>query len=306
MLHHQHPAIHLLILCLVNGVFWTAFYLAIFALYHRFKIHEKYGIFRTAEPESHFQAALKNWKIPFLWGMGSTLVFAMFGMQSGPGSYIGMKPELAFDVPSQFVFIHSHSLWTEILFGIICFYMVDLGDYLMHRMGHHYPFMYKKFPFAHFVHHNWSFINPLVVVSSPFIHPVTISASFVYLLFLSQGFLKAVLIAHGVKMFANFASHLGCDPLPWLTKLNHKVGGWIPWIPLYHQYHHLHFTKQGNFGNLTCLWDYVFGTLIPESVYHIENGEPTPEIAARMNKPPERMEAEISRYLKGRMGLNLS
>ncbi len=305
MFLQQHPIGRLLCLCLVNGAFWAALYLAIFAIYHNLRIHEKFGIFGVQEPETHYRAALKNWKIPFLWGIGTALIFAVYGFKSTPTS-VGMRPELSFAFPADWVLVHSPNVLTDILFAIVSFYLIDLADYWAHRIGHHSTFMYKKFPFAHFVHHNWSFINPMVVTSSPFLHPATISGCTVYLLVLSQGLVKPLLLAHMVKMFSNFASHLGCDPFPWLTKLNHKVGGWIPWIPLYHQYHHLHFTKQGNFGNLTCLWDYVFGTVIPESVHHIEQGEPTPEIAARMNKSPERMEAESSRYLKGRMGLNLS
>ena len=32
------------------------------------------------------------------------------------------------------------------------------------------------------------------------------------------------------------------------------------------------FSEKGNFGNTSVFWDYVFGTLQPESIEHIETG----------------------------------
>ena len=83
-------------------------------------------------------------------------------------------------------------------------------------------------------------------------------------------------------------------------RLNHRLGGWIPWIPVHHQYHHLPFVTQGNYGNVTCLWDYVFGTMVPECVVHLETGRPTPEVAARVAAG----DAEMAVYLKGKTAFN--
>jgi len=83
-----------------------------------------------------------------------------------------------------------------------------------------------------------------------------------------------------ITFFPNWTQHLGCDPFPWLTKFNHLYCyGALPWIPLYHSYHHNPFIPTGNFGNTTVLFDYVFDTVQPESVYHIMHGEPEPKVA---------------------------
>ncbi|MBC8123377.1 MAG: sterol desaturase family protein [Gemmatimonadaceae bacterium] len=306
-MYNSHDLARIAIGCLINGVFWTILYWAFFAVFHHFDIHRKYGIFKIREPEVHYRTALKNWKIPFLWGIGTSAVMALYGLKlnSPLGNTLGRQPELVFSLPPEYIFLHSPNLFTDILYGIVGFYLVDFTDYWAHRIGHRYPFMYKKFPFAHFVHHNWTFLNPLVVVSSPTLHPAVITGSAVYVFLLSQGLLLPVLFLHLVKIFSNYMSHLGCDPFPGLTRLNHRVGGWIPWIPLHHQYHHLHFTRQGNYGNLSCLWDYVFGTLIPESVYHIERGEPAPSVIARLGKPEEQLEADMGKFLQGKTGLSL-
>lgn len=88
------------------------------------------------------------------------------------------------------------------------------------------------------------------------------------------GLHKASAIAYGITMLPNVTQHLGFDPFPWLTRANHYYFyGALPWIPLYHSYHHNPFIAAGNFGNTTVLFDYVYGTLQPECIYHIENGE---------------------------------
>jgi len=102
----------------------------------------------------------------------------------------------------------------------------------------------------------------------------------------------------------NINQHLGCDPLPWLTKLNHYVcWGALPWIPLYHQYHHIPYVKRGNFGNGTALWDYLFGTLIPESIEHIETGKMPVKIWEKF-QDPQKLDADIKQKLKDRNRLD--
>jgi sterol desaturase/sphingolipid hydroxylase (fatty acid hydroxylase superfamily) len=162
--------------------------------------------------------------------------------------------------------------------------------------------LYKKFPVGHFVHHNMVFVNPLSVVNSPLVHLAQLTGLTIYFLMLSQGLVVSVFLIHIAKTTTNFLSHLGCDPAPWLTRLNHCVGGWIPWIPLHHQYHHLPFVSRGNYGNVTCLWDYVFGTVIPESAYHIQHGRPQPEVAEHL----VRIEEEMRRHLQGKTRLSMS
>jgi sterol desaturase/sphingolipid hydroxylase (fatty acid hydroxylase superfamily) len=47
------------------------------------------------------------------------------------------------------------------------------------------------------------------------------------------------------------------------------------------QYHHIPFVKGGNFGNTTVFRDYVYGTIIPESIEHIETGKMPEKVCVR-------------------------
>ncbi|MDX2270508.1 MAG: sterol desaturase family protein [Cyanobacteriota bacterium] len=280
--------------CFLSGIFWLGGYLVFYATWHYLPIHERFGFFKTPEPEVHFQTVLLNWKIPFMWGMGTSLLQYLLGIQfSG-------HPTLLFQVPESWVVVHSANRWTDIGLAIIGFYWVDFTDYWAHRFNHMVSLLYNKFPFGHFVHHNYVFLNPLVVAASPFIHLTAISGMIVFVIYLSQGLYFSIFLIHIFKLVGNFGSHLGFDPLPWLTRLNHRLGGWLPWIPLHHQYHHLPFASPGNYGNITCLWDYVFGTVNSESIYHIEQGSPLPDIALKI-KDPEAMQE----FLKDKTAFNL-
>jgi sterol desaturase/sphingolipid hydroxylase (fatty acid hydroxylase superfamily) len=283
------------------GIKCTFFYLIFCMVFFRADIHRRFGFFRTAQPRVHFITSLKTWWVPFLWGMGLSITMRAFGIDPGTLRMEG-SPLVSLKLPDEYVFVHSPNIYTHVLFAVIGFYLVDLADWSAHRVNHYYDVLYKKFPVGHYVHHNHVFVNPLVVVHSPVVHLAQLSGFTVYLLMLSQGLVVSVFLLHIVKIVSNFLSHLGCDPLPWLTRLNHRVGGWIPWIPLHHQYHHLPFATEGNYGNVTCLWDYVFGTVVPESVYHIKNGHATPEIQARMAN----VEAEMTTYLAGKTGLSMA
>lgn len=272
-----------------------AVFLACSILYHRLDIHRKFGIFQKPEPNIHFRTAMLNWKVPLLWGIGITLMRYMLGM---PDLF---DAQLAYIVPEQLVFLHSYNWQSDLLYSIAGFYTVDFIDYWMHRWHHSSNILFSKFPFAHFVHHNCVYLNPTSVASSPLFHLTALGGFVMHAFLLSQGLWKPLLIIFCVRTVSNLTSHLGCDPLPWLSKLNHKVGGWIPWIPLHHQYHHLPYVKDGNYGNFTCLWDYVFGTVIPESVYHIENSKPLPKVMDRM----ERGDEVMTKFLKGKTAFNI-
>lgn len=267
--------------------------------FHAFRIHERFGIFKAAEPESHYWTSLRNWKVPFLWGFG--LSFLWFLLQlDGYTLDVGQHPKPLLALPDRFVFLHSPNYLTDLLYTIVGFYLIDLTDWSAHRFNHSAPFLYNKFPFGHFVHHNNIFINPYVVASSPVIHFTSITAFTMYAILLSQGLLLPVFVIHHVKILANMMSHLGCDPLPGLTKLNYRVGGWIPWIPVHHQYHHVPGVK-GNFGNLTSLWDHVFGTLSPEYKHHMETGFPKERVVSVMTNK----NGAIDRMMRGKTRWNL-
>jgi sterol desaturase/sphingolipid hydroxylase (fatty acid hydroxylase superfamily) len=281
--------------CLAAGLFWMSLYVIFAVIYHLLKVHERFGIFRTPEPDVHFRTLLQNWKVPLLWGVGFVLARSLFGLEVDGGL------KLVFVVPKEFVWLSSPNLLTDLLYAIGAFYATDFVDYWMHRLHHRHDLLYSKFPFGHFVHHNCVYLNPMAVQSSPLVHLTAVGGFAMYALLLSQGLWLAAALVYTARGISNFGSHLGCDPLPGRSRLNHRVGGWIPWIPLHHQYHHLPYVKEGNYGNFTCLWDYVFGTVVPESVYHLEQGEPLPRVMERMRSG----DAVMEKFLKGKTAWNL-
>lgn len=283
----------------VSGAKFTLMYLALVVMFHVLKIHKRFGFFRTEEPVSHFKTSLLNWKVPFMWGVGVAL--ACWMLQIDPESVQAANtPSLMFTLPDDYIFLNSPNIWTHVLWAILGFYLIDLTDWTAHWINHQYPSLYSKFPFAHFVHHNMVFINPFTIFSSPLVHFAQLTGLCMYVLLLSQGLWQSVLMIHSVKVISNAVSHLGFDPLPWLSRLNHRVGGWIPWIPLHHQYHHIP-GMYGNYGNITCLWDYVFGTVTPQCIPHLESGKALPEIAKLMANE----NGEIDEFMKGKTRFNL-
>ena len=116
-----------------------------------------------------------------------------------------------------------------------------------------------------------------------------------------MGLHRASIICWCICILPNVTQHLGCDPLPWLTRINHYYCyGALPWIPLYHSYHHNPFIKTGNFGNTTVLFDYVFNTVQVECAYHIENGRAMDKVMERF-KDEEKLDKVLnSMYYAGK------
>ncbi|WP_428309618.1 sterol desaturase family protein [Hydrocarboniphaga sp.] len=282
------------------GLRFALLYIALLLVFHYARIHQRFGIFRIAEPASHFRLALLNVKTPFFWGAGLVLACAALQIDRGSIGIAASHPQLLFSLPEQYVFLHSPNLATDVLYAIAGFYLIDLTDWTAHWVNHRYPVLFRRFPFGHFVHHNMVFVNPFTVFSSPLVHLAQLTGLSMYVLLLSQGLLLPVLLIHLLKNFCNLTSHLGCDPLPWLSRLNHKVGGWLPWIPLHHQYHHVP-GEIGNYGNVTALWDYVFGTLSPATAHHLKTGKALPEIVAVMSN----QDGVLDRYFDGKTAFNL-
>jgi len=287
----------------VNSLHWgfriaLLYVLAVIAFKH-FRIHERFGFFGSVEPESHYWTALRNWRNAFLWGVGITLLTFLLLLDNRSVEF-GGHPRLLFSLPEPYVVLHSPNLWTDLLYAIVGFYLIDLTDWAAHRLNHAHRILYRKFPWGHFIHHNHLFLNPFVVTASPFVHLAAISGFIMYGLLLSQGLVLPVFLIHLMKVFTNFASHLGSDPFPWLSRLNYRIGGWIPWIPLHHQYHHVP-GATGNYGNLTSLWDHVFGTLTPDYVTHVTTGR-APE---RILRTMQNHNGAIDRLMRGKTRLSL-
>ena len=248
--------------------------------YYLLDVHKRFGIWKTSEPKSHMVFAMKTVWIVALYKAGYYILARMLQRS---------EDDMVFDVPFRFtpgqlgplcVFLapEQPTMLQNILMSALIFYSLDFWRYWSHRIGHH-EFFYRTFPLGHAHHHNQVFINPLTFSVSPLVHiaqwatviPCAVACFF--------GWQEASRAAWLLTLFPTLTQHLGCDPLPWLTRINHKYCmGALPWIPLWHSYHHLHIVRSGNYGNSTVLFDYIFGTVTPEVVYHIEHGEPTPLI----------------------------
>ena len=153
-------------------------------------------------------------------------------------------------------------------------------------------------------HHNQIFVNPLTTIMSPLWHFASLATYTPPFLLGILGLHRAAAISLLICAFPNWTQHLGCDPFPWLTRINHYYFyGALPWIPLYHSYHHNPFIATGNFGNTTVLFDYVYGTLQPESVYHIENGKPLEKVA-KWFQDEEKLDRVLKSMYEGGGGKN--
>lgn len=194
------------------------------------------------------------------------------------GTLDKVQKMVMWEFPDEYKLIKTSSLGEDIFWGVLGFYLIDFLRYWAHRCGH-YSFFYKTFPFSHAHHHNQIFVNPLTTIMSPLLHLASIATYTPPFLLGAMGLHRAALISLIICSVPNWTQHLGFDPFPWLTRWNHYYFyGALPWIPLYHSYHHNPFIKTGNFGNTTVLFDYIFDTLQPECVYHIENGKPLEKV----------------------------
>lgn len=279
--------------------------LGFFAVYSLLDIHRRWGFFGVSEPPSHLRFQLKNIWVVVLWGLGTFWINSLLGLTM-------VSPHLA-DPKNHFSFLkwefpawlHVESdTWPEkILWTIFIIYSVDFLRYCGHRIGHT-QFFYRTWPFSHGQHHNMFFLNPISTAYSPFIHFATWGGQFPLLFYWGIGLRQEVVWAFAVLNFPNYNQHFGFDPAPWLTRLNHYYFfGALPWIPLYHQYHHIPFVKRGNFGNGTALWDYLFGTLIPESIEHIETGKMPAKVLAKFQNA-EQLDRDCHEKLKNRNRLD--
>lgn len=141
----------------------------------------------------------------------------------------------------------------------------------------------------------------MTTIMSPMLHFASLATYTPCLIAAICGNQRAALMAWGWIKIPNVLQHLGFDPLPWLTKINHYYcAGCLPWIPIYHMYHHNPFVKAGNFGNTTVLFDYIYGTLVDECVYHIENDKPPKWLAEKFADPEKLGKTLDSMYNVGR------
>jgi len=276
----------------------VAFYSTQFIWYF-VDIHKRLGPWEQSEPKSHFVFAVKTFWVLFLFKLGNIVLGSVFGMDTEKYTDRIVKWELS----PEHKFLFSNSRTQDILYALAAFYMIDFLRYWAHRIGH-FSFFYKTFPFSHAHHHNQIFVNPYTTAMSPMFHLSTVGTYIPILLIGANGLHQASIMCWAMTMFPTATQHLGFDPLPFVTRWNHYYFfGALPWIPLYHMYHHNPFVKASNFGNSTMFWDYLHGTVAPETVYHIENGRAMDKVLEKFKDLKELDQKLNALYTVGQ-GLN--
>lgn len=275
-------------------------------LWHQFDVHKKFGIWKTTEPESHYHFTMETMWIVALYAMGKYATEKVLGMY-GDATYFYTtfqltEEQLGKKLAGMLRVEQPERTFVEDLYmAFFIFYVLDFFRYWGHRIGHMQPVWYRTFPWAHAHHHNQVFMSPLINFMSPFLHFAALGTYIPCGIFYALGYMRAAKWAWVAQLGPTLLQHAGCDPLPWLSRINHRYFyGALPWINLYHAYHHLHIVKSGNFGNTTVFWDYVFGTVTPECVYHIEHGEAHPRIQKFFEDPTgDKLERHFVKNLYG-------
>mmetsp|Transcript_38182 Transcript_38182/g.44474 ORF Transcript_38182/g.44474 Transcript_38182/m.44474 type:complete len:390 (+) Transcript_38182:142-1311(+) len=272
--------------------------------------HKHIGVWKTSEPRTHFIFTLKTMWIVFLYMLGKYATEKFLCIKATTLEFIVLYQITEEHIGERLASLlrcgENNSTMKDALLAVIIFYLLDLGRYVGHRIGHAESVWYRKFPWAHAHHHNQVFMDPLLNFMSPYVHFAAIGTYVPCGVFAAFGYERAARWAWVASIFPTLTQHMGADPLPWLTRINHYYFyGALPWISLYHSYHHLHIVKSGNFGNTSCLWDYVFGTVTPESIYHIEHGEPTPRIK-KFFADADKLERHFVKNLANKNRIDLS
>lgn len=180
----------------------------------------------------------------------------------------------------QFGFMQALELNREyvvILYTLALFIIGDFSRYILHRLMHILPFLWK----IHQVHHSAEVLNPLTFYR---VHPIenilfgvryslvvgVITGAFIYLFGANIGLLEIV----GANIFVFASGVLGAN-----LRHSHiplRYGDFLEKIfisPYQHQLHHsVEFTHK-NFGGTLALWDFMFKTLhIEKTRVEIEYG----------------------------------
>jgi sterol desaturase/sphingolipid hydroxylase (fatty acid hydroxylase superfamily) len=270
----KYVMIHLALFMILQIGFWVTDY------------HRRWGFFKVSEPPSHFWFAMRNFWIVPTWALGMYWYAAILGI--GPDPTYKYDPDNHFShmpwdiVPKEYK-LEVESTAARVFWTVIIFYISDFTRYWAHRLGH-MQFFYRTFPMSHAVHHNQVFVHPLLIGSSPFWHFTNFATVTPMVFFWAIGLRHSAVWAALLQIPCNISQHLGSDPFPWVSKASHRYFyGALPWVAVYHQYHHIPWVPRGNFGNTTALWDYVHGTIIPESIEHIETGKVPKHVQDRFN-----------------------
>lgn len=137
---------------------------------------------------------------------------------------------------------------------VTVFLLVDLGQYLIHRLSHRVNLLWA----CHMVHHSSDQLNLAVAVRNSAFHGL-----FIWVFFLPGAWLgipwRMVAVCYGLNVLYQFWLH---------TRLVGRLG-WFERVfntPSHHRVHHGREPKylDRNFGGVLILWDRLFGTFQEE------------------------------------------
>ena len=180
----------------------------------------------------------------------------------------------------QFGYVSALSLSREyvvLLYTVTLFVVGDFTRYLLHRLLHTLPFLWK----IHQVHHSAEVLNPLTFYR---VHPIEnilfglryavivglITGVFIYLFGANIGLVEIVGANIFVFAFGVLGSNLRHSHIPL------RYGDFFEKVfisPYQHQLHHSVAFTHKNFGGTLAIWDWMFDTLhIEKTEVNIEYG----------------------------------
>lgn len=141
--------------------------------------------------------------------------------------------------------------WLDVL---VLFFAMDLGMYLLHRIGHH-PWLYPVF---HGTHHRYTSPKPIDLFV---LNPAEVcgyGGLWLVVLYAYPASMLGILVYLSFNLAFGTLGHLGVEPFPIFRK--HRALRWVG-TSTFHAQHHQ--DEAHNFGFYTTLWDRLFKTLSP-------------------------------------------
>jgi sterol desaturase/sphingolipid hydroxylase (fatty acid hydroxylase superfamily) len=157
------------------------------------------------------------------------------------------------------------TLWSAVLV-VVLFYAAGLWDFLMHRFVSHHRWLWFSHEYHHLPRQVCVFMpgimaRPFAVVSTlPVVVATLVTAYVLLTLFgLADNIGTVLQILLIVQLSVLTASHSACLRRWWWV---HRLLKWLAvTTPQEHALHHT-VDLAGNYGNLTTLWDRLFGTYL--------------------------------------------
>jgi|tagenome__1003787_1003787.scaffolds.fasta_scaffold20519996_1 sterol desaturase/sphingolipid hydroxylase (fatty acid hydroxylase superfamily) len=152
-------------------------------------------------------------------------------------------------LPNARVWVQSTPLWTQVIIAVV---VGDLGTYVMHRLMHSLPWLWR----FHVVHHSAEELDWLIAFR---FHPVDA--------FLTRIGSLAALAALNVSPAAIASVVAVSSWQAWLIHANVRMSyGPLRWVFVSPEFHHWHHSAEPdvfnrNYGGMLAVWDLMFGTV---------------------------------------------